>query len=434
MEAGTADVARGGFGPEWLKALSGNARRSFKAAFLGYTLDAFDLIILTLSLAAIGATFGVGTGETGTLVTVNLAFSALGGIIAGVLADRLGRAKTLMITVGWFSFFTALSGFAQSYEQLLVLRALQGIGFGGEWATGAALVAEVARPEHRGRLLGGIQSAWAIGWGLAVIVWAIVFSLAPEEEAWRYLFFIGILPALLILYVRRQVKDSDVYLETRRAEEEKREQAISAGATKSPLAQIFARDLIGITIPATVLATGIQGGYYAMFTWVPTYLKEERGLTVVGTGSYLAVLIVSAFVGYVTAGYIHDKLGRRKAFALYAIASGISLFLYVSVPEGGNGVLLLVAIPLGFFSSGAFSGFGSYLAELYPTRARGAGQGFTYNGGRAIGALFPLAIGVLAAAFGLAGAILFGCAAYGLALLALPFLPETQGKTFTAVD
>ena len=434
MEAGTAGVARGGFGPHWLRDLEGNERRAFNASFMGFGLDAFDLIILTLSLSAIATTFGVGTGATGTLVTVMLAVSALGGIAAGVLADRIGRVKTLMITVGWFSVFTALSGFAQSYEQLLFLKAMQGLGFGGEWATGAALIAEVAKPEHRGRLLGLVQASWAVGWGLAVIAWTLVFSLAPEEEAWRYLFFIGILPALLILYLRRNVKDADVYIETRKAEEEKREDAVESGATRSPLAQIFSGDLLKITIPATLLATGIQGGYYAMFTWVPTYLKDERGLTVVGTGSYLAVLIVSAFVGYVSAGYVHDWLGRRRAFALFAAASAVSLFLYVSVPQGGNIVLLFVAVPLGFFSAGAFSGFGSYLAELFPTRARGAGQGFAYNAGRALGALFPLAIGFLAAFFGLGGAIIFGCGAYGLALVSLLFLPETKGKSFTAVN
>ena len=434
MEAGTADVARGGFGPHWLRDLKGNERRAFNASFMGFGLDAFDLIILTLSLSAIAATFGVGTGATGTLVTVTLGVSALGGIAAGVLADRIGRVKTLMITVGWFSVFTALSGFAQSYEQLLFLKAMQGLGFGGEWATGAALIAEAARPEHRGRLLGLVQASWAVGWALAVIAWTLVFSLAPEEQAWRYLFFIGILPALLILYVRRNVKDADVYIETRKAEEEKREDAVESGATRNPLAQIFSGDLLKVTIPATLLATGIQGGYYAMFTWVPTYLKDERGLTVVGTGSYLAVLIVSAFVGYVSAGYVHDWLGRRRAFALFAAASAVSLFLYVSVPPGGNTVLLFVAVPLGFFSAGAFSGFGSYLAELFPTRARGAGQGFAYNAGRALGALFPLGIGFLAAFFGLGGAIIFGCGAYGLALVALLFLPETKGKSFTAVN
>ena len=434
MEAGTAGVSRGGFGPHWLRSLGGNERRAFNASFMGFGLDAFDLIILTLSLSAIGATFGVGTGATGTLVTVTLAISAVGGIVAGVLADRIGRVKTLMITVGWFSVFTALSGFAQTYEQLLFLKAMQGLGFGGEWATGAALIAEAARPEHRGRLLGLVQASWAVGWGLAAIAWTLVFSLFPEEQAWRYLFFLGILPALLILYLRRNVKDADVFLETRKAEQEKREDAVQSGATKSPLAQIFSGDLLKVTIPATVLATGIQGGYYAMFTWVPTFLKDERGLTVVGTGSYLAVLIVSAFVGYVSGGYVHDRLGRRRAFALFAVASAVSLFLYVSVPPGGNAVLLIVAVPLGFFSAGAFSGFGSYLAELFPTRARGAGQGFAYNAGRAIGAMFPLAIGFLATIFGLGGAIIFGCAAYGLALVSLLFLPETKGKSFTAVN
>jgi MFS family permease len=413
----------------WWSALCGRGQKAFKAAFAGYSLDAFDLIILTLTLAAIGSTFGVGKGATGALATVTLSASAVGGILGGVLSDRIGRARTLMLTVGVYSVFTFLSGLASSYEMLLVFRVFQGIGFGGEWAVGAILVAELIRPENRGQALGVIQSAWAVGWALAVVAYTIVFSLVSDEQGWRILMMLGILPALLILYVRRNVDDPEVFSETKEKEKRGEEKT-----QESPLKQIFRGDLVKTTIFASILATGIQGGYYAMFTWIPTYLKEERSLSVVGSAGYLFVVIAGAFAGYLTAGFVHDRLGRRKSFTLFASLAGVALVAYFLVPSGSNTTLLIIGFPLGFFASGCFSGFGSYLSELYPTRARGTGAGFCYNVGRAFGALFPGIIGFLAAAIGLGGAVAFGVFGYVLAIAALRFLPETHGKELVPVE
>jgi MFS family permease len=406
----------------WFAALGEKGRHAFRAAFAGFMLDAFDLIVLTLSLAAIGTTFSVGTGATGALSTVTLSCSAIGGILGGLLADRIGRARTLMLSVGVYSIFTFLSGLATSYEMLMVFRVFQGIGFGAEWGVGAVLVAELVRPEARGKALGVIQSSWAVGWALAVCAYLIVFEAFAETTAWRVLMCLGILPGLLILYIRRTVEDPDVF---KRAEKE--EKAL-------PLRRIFERGLLKTTIAASLLATGIQGGYYAMFTWIPTYLKTERDLTIVGTSGYLFVVIAGAFLGYLTAGFVHDRLGRRKAFALFSALAGSSLVLYFLVPSGSNTVLLIVGFPLGFFASGCFSGFGSYLAELFPTRARATGEGFCYNVGRGIGALFPGIIGFLANAIGLGGAVAFGVFGYVLAICALAALPETHGREFRASE
>jgi MFS family permease len=387
-------------------------------------LDAFDLIVLTLSLTAIGTTFSVGTGATGALSTVTLSASAVGGIAGGLLADRIGRARTLMLTVGVYSVFTFLSGLATSYPMLMLFRVFQGIGFGGEWGVGAVLVAEYVRPEARGRALGWIQSAWAVGWAVAVVAYLVVFSLFADTTAWRVLMCLGILPALLIVWIRRRVEDPEVFREARTRD---RSPAV-------PLAAIFRDGLAKTTIAASVLATGIQGGYYAMFTWIPTYLKTERDLTVVGTTGYLLIVIAGAFAGYLSAGFVHDRLGRKKTFALYSALAGASLVLYFLVPAGNNGILLAVGLPLGFFSSGCFSGFGSYLAELFPTRARGTGEGFCYNVGRGLGALFPGIIGFLAAAIGLGGAVAFGVFGYVLAMAALTLLPETHGREIRALE
>ncbi len=404
----------------WYAALGEKGRRAFRAAYAGYMLDAFDLIVLTLSLSAIGATFAVGTGATGALSTVTLSASAIGGILGGILADRIGRARTLMLSVAVYSLFTFLSGLAPSYEVLIAFRVFQGIGFGAEWGVGAVLVAELVRPEARGRALGIIQSAWAAGWALAVVAYLVAFELFAEQTAWRVLMCAGILPALLILYIRSRVEDPAVFREAPKARE-------------IPLKQILRGRLLKTTIAASLLATGIQGGYYAMFTWIPTYLKEERDLTIVGTSGYLFVVIAGAFLGYLSAGWVHDRIGRRPTFALFSACAGSALVLYFAVPPGSNTTLLIVGFPLGFFASGYFSGVGAFLTELFPTRLRGSGQGFAYNFGRGIGALFPTLVGFLSAALPLAQAIaIFAVIAYGLLLVAALLLPETRGKVLEA--
>jgi MFS family permease len=431
---GPSEQASGTFNLDWYKSLQGNARPAFWAGFMGWALDGFDFMVLPLALSAIAATFAVSQGAAGLIVTVSLIVSAFGGILAGYLADKIGRVNTLMITVGLYSVGTFLSGLSPSYELLLVFRAIQGLGFGGEWAAGAILVSEMSHPDQRGRVLGMIQSAWAIGWGGAVIAYTIVFSLVGPELGWRVLFWLGILPALLVLYIRRKVSEPEVYVETRSAQEAQTQEAVERGATSNSLVQIFRSDLLGTTAAASLLSIGAQGGYYSIFTWLPSYLETERNLNVVGTGSYLASVIIGSFLGYVLSGYLHDLLGRKLTFALYALLSALAIFLYTKIPVGANQLLVVLGLPLGFFASGIFSGFGSYLAELFPSRARGAGQGFTYNFGRAMGAFFPVAIGALSAAIGLAGAIAFGTSAYGLCLLALLFLPETRGKEFVPLD
>src|ERR1044072_4276191 len=219
----------------WFAQLGGKGQRAFRAAFAGYMLDAFDLIVLTLSLSAIGATFNVGTGARAALSTGSLAGSAIGGVLGGVLADRIGRARTLMLSVAVYSLFTFLSGLATSYSMLMTFRVFQGIGFGAEWGVGAVLVAELVRPEARGKALGIIQSAWAVGWALAVVAYLISFELFPETTAWRVLMCLGILPGLLILYIRRTVEDPEVFKNA-----EKKEKAV-------PLRRIFEGGLLKTT-------------------------------------------------------------------------------------------------------------------------------------------------------------------------------------------
>ncbi|MFD7704605.1 MFS transporter [Streptomyces caelestis] len=413
--------AEGAFG--WLHALGPRGRRAFGGAFGGYALDSYDYFTLPLTMVALSAYFGLNSGQTGLLTTVTLVVSAIGGALAGVLADRIGRVRALLLTVITYAVFTVACGFAPTYETLLVFRALQGLGFGGEWAVGAILVAEYAGARHRGRTLGAVQSSWAVGWALAVIVYTMIFSLVDDDLAWRVMFWTGALPALLVVWVRRSVRDAPEAAAAR-----------ERSAQRGSFAAIFRTDrpgspgLLRTTLFAVLLSTGVQGGYYTLATWVPTYLKTERGLSVVGTGGYLTFLISGAFIGYLTGGHLTDRLGRRRNIWLFALLSAICILAYTNIPSGADTVILVLGFPLGFCMSAIFSGFGSYLSELYPTAVRGTGQGFTYNTGRAVGAVFPTTVGFLADGWGVGGALVFGAVGYGIAALALLGLPETRGK------
>ncbi|MDX3655985.1 MFS transporter [Streptomyces sp. ID05-26A] len=398
----------------WFRSLGQKGRRAFVGAFGGYGLDSYDYWVLPLSLVAITGYFGLTKAEAGLLGTSTLLMSAIGGAVAGIMADRFGRSKTLVITVAAYAFFTVLCGFATNYETLLVFRALQGLGFGGEWAAGAILVAEYCKPKYRGRTVAFIQSAWAVGWGLAVLVNTLVATLADPAISWRIMFWTGALPAILIFYVRRNVEDAP----------ETKAQPRESGT----FAKIFQGPILKTTVFASLLATGVQGGYYTLALWLPAFLQTGRGLTIIGTGAYLAFLITGAWIGYVSGGYLTDYLGRKKTFVVFAIASALLIVAYTQIPNGANTLVMFLGFPLGFCMSAIFSGFGSYLSELYPTRLRGTGQGFTYNLGRAFGAVFPGLVGFMADRMGIGGAMLFGAAAYGIGVVALIWLPETVNK------
>ncbi|MFJ9084277.1 MFS transporter [Streptomyces sp. NPDC102384] len=400
----------------WFRELGHDGRRAFAGAYGGYGLDSYDFYVLPLGLAAIGTYFALDNGHTGLLATVTLLVSAVGGALAGMFADRVGRVRALVWTVSVYAVFTVACGFAPNFETLLVFRALQGLGFGGEWAVGAVLVAEYASARHRGRTLGWIQSAWAVGWALAVLVYSVVFHLVDEDLAWRVLFFTGALPALLVLYVRRSVKDAPTA--ARRLKTTDRSHSFAG---------IFRGRLLRTTLLAGLMSTGVQGGYYTLATWIPKYLSDERGLAVTGVGGFLVVQIIGAFSGYVTGAHLADLLGRRRTIGLFAVLSAVCVLCYSRVPADWDGVSLILGFPLGFCMSAIFSSFGSFLAELYPTEVRGTGQGFTYNTGRAVGAVFPTVVGFLSDSWGVGGALGFAAIGYLLACVALLGLPETKG-------
>ncbi|HEY3687482.1 MAG TPA: MFS transporter [Streptosporangiaceae bacterium] len=408
----------------WFTTMDGAERRTFWGCFAGWGLDALDVQIFSLVLPTLlGVAFLHDKAQAGLIATVTLLCSALGGWLAGALADRLGRVRMLQVTVAWFAVFTLLCGFAQNAGQLLAFRALMGFGFGGEWAVGAVLIAETVRARYRGRAVGTVQSAWAVGWALAVGVFVLVSSLTPPSLTWRIAFFVGVLPAVLVFFLRRYVPEPPI--------------AANAAGTRPPLREalaIFGRGLWKRTLLCSLLATGAQGGYYALTTWLPQFLTTQRGLALFALGGTLAIVIAGAFTGYLVGAWLADRLGRRRTLIITAVLAFVIVIPYATV-DFNVVVFDILAFPLGFVSSAYFSAIGPLFSEQYPTAVRGSGQGFTYNFGRGIGAVFPALVGLLADRIGISVAIaVFTGIAYALLGVAAALLGEAPGVPLTDIE
>jgi MFS family permease len=407
----------------WFGRLNVREKRTFWACFTGWALDAMDVQLYAVVMPTLIALWHISQAQGGTLGTAALLFSSVGGWIAGILADRLGRATVLKLTIIWFAVFTCLSGFTQTFGQLLFTRSMQGLGFGGEWAAGAVLMSEVIDKRIRGRAVGTVQGGWSVGYGAAVLLYTLVFSLAPAAMAWRYLFFLGLIPALFVMWIQRYIEEPEVFREMK-------SKASESGGLQ--FLEIFRGPLRQRTVLASMLAAGALGGNYVTLTWLATYLKNVRHLSVLGTGGYLGINICGSFMGYLISAHLSDWLGRRKTFVIMACAAAATVAVYTLLPLG-DGAVFLLGFPLGFFQSGIIAGMGATFAELFPTRVRATGQGFSYNTGRAAGALVPAVVGLAAKDVGL-GQAMGTCAAcsYVLVLVAAALLPETRGRELEA--
>jgi MFS family permease len=405
----------------WFTQLCGKERSALGATFAGWMLDGMDVMVYSFVLPTLITLWHISKSEAGLLGTSALLLSSLGGWLAGFAADRYGRVKVLQFTILWFAFFTFLSGFANNFTELLALRGLQGLGFGGEWAVGSVLIGETIRSEYRGRAVGTVQGGWAIGWGISALFYTLFFALLPPSIAWRAMFWVGLLPALLAVWVRSHVSESAIF-----------ERTLTANKMQSSahFLQIFSPALLKTTLLASLVALGGQGGYYAFTTWLPLYMNA-RGLSVMHTGGYLMVVIAGSFAGYLTAAHLADKIGRKWTLILFAVLSFTTVLLYMVLPISDE-VMLFLGFPLGFFPSGAFSPMGAFFSELFPTSLRGSGQGFAYNLGRGVGAFFPTMVGYFSAHMQLGKAIaVFSVAAYMLMALSVMLLPETCGTDLT---
>src|SRR6202795_4381973 len=410
----------------WLRDLTSRERQTMLACWGGWTLDGFDQQLYSYVVPTVIAVGGMSTGAAGPIGAVTVVSSSFGGWFAGALADRFGRVRVLQIAILWYSVFTFLCAFAQNFEQLFILRGLHGLGFGGEWATGAVLMGEVIRDKYRGRGVGFVHTGAAVGPGLAALVYAGLYASLPEAIAWRALFAVGILPALLVLWIRRSIPESEAFQGRRD----------SSGATPgiAHLLSAFRGPYLWLTVKVSLMVMGAQGGVWAVNFWMPTYLRTVRHLSASNTGLYVAVQACGALVGFLVGAYLADAIGRKWTFMISAIATIIMVLVYLYVPVGDTGLLLL-GIPLNAAILMKFAPMGPFMTELYPTDIRGTGQGFCYNAGRAIGSVFMTAIGFATAVMPLGTAIaLFSTMAHALMIVMLLVLPETRRRAIASLE
>jgi MFS family permease len=407
----------------WYRELTKRERNTFWGCFAGWAVDAMDAQLFSFVLPVLIAVWGMTTAQAGYLATATLLSAAVGGWACGYLADRFGRVRVMQFTILWFSVFTFIAGFTQNFEQLIAVRVLQGLGFGGEWASGAVLMGEIIRPAHRGKAVGTVQSGFGVGWCAAAALAGIILAHVPAEYAWRALLMIGVLPGFLVLYLRRTIEEPELYKQTR-AE-------IKATGHAPGLGDIFRPGMLRVTVLASLLAFGVIGVGGAIVNWLPTFMKTVRHLSPAASGYYVFLVTAGSFFGFLASAYLSDVLGRRRTFQLFLVCSWLVTIAYMFLPLSG-GWLILMGVPFGFFTIGNYAALGPFFTELFPTAVRGSGQSFAYNFGKAAGAVAVACIGILAQRITLAEAIgsvaLLG---YSVAVVATLLLPETKGISLT---
>lgn len=391
----------------WLRQSSVMQRRVLLAASLGWMLDSMDVMLYALVVPSLRSDLHLTAASAGLIMSATLICAAIGGILFGVFADRFGRTRALVSSILVYCIFTGLCGLVQTATQLAICRMLLGFGMGGEWASGAALVAETWPDQHRGKALALMQSSWAIGYALGAAVVAIVMP----HFGWRAVFFAGLVPALFAVWIRRSISEPERWTKV----------AHSAHPT-----QIFrGRNGRRLAI-ATLVNAATLFAWWGLFFWVPSYLALSRGLSTVQTSTWTILMQVGTFLGYVSFGFLADRLGRKWVYVGFLFMAAIVVQLYA---RPNSPIELLWLGPLvGFWGTGYFSCFAVIAAELFPTAIRGTAMGFAYNTGRIVSAAAPLLVGRASDEHGMAAALSITSISFlGAALLALA-IPETRGK------
>jgi MFS family permease len=400
---------------DWPHRVDPAHRRSLIAGGLGWLLDAMDVMLYSLVLAHLMRDLGMDKATAGLLNSLTLVASAIGGAVFGLLADRVGRARALMVSILVYSIASGACGVSTTVVQLAAFRFVLGLGMGGEWTTGAALIAETWPPAHRGKALGLMQSAWAIG---EIVAAGVVAAVLPRF-GWRAVFFVGILPALFVFWIRRQVPEPAIWRERRGTE------------ARAPLAILWRPDLRRNGVLATAMNAFSMFGYWGLFTWIPAYLslpvaEGGRGLDLVKTTTWLVVMGVGKWFGYVLFGFAADAFGRRGAYVAYLLVAAALVPLYGLTARPAT--LLALGPLVAFFGTGYFSGFSALASELFPTEVRATAMGLSYNIGRGLSAAAPFLVGALATRHGLGSAFFLQAASFFAAALLALALPETKGK------
>ncbi|HET7289108.1 MAG TPA: MFS transporter [Thermodesulfobacteriota bacterium] len=424
----------------WSKEINADQWRAFYAAFMGWTLDAMDLLLFAFAVGSIGKVFNLSETWVGALFSVTLFSSAFGGALFGIVSDYIGRVKALTYTIIVYSAFTGLSAFSPNIVFLLACRLILGLGMGGEWASGEVLVAEKWPKEHRGKVIGMVQSGWGIGYILAAILATLIIpyfkagqsytipllniTLDGLDLGWRLLFFVGVAPAFLVFYIRRHLDEPEVWKKT---SDLRKEGKLSEKGQGFTLGQIFGADLIRYTITASLLTSLCMIAYWGLYFWLPQFLASDKGVGLNTKGFIWIIPInIGAFIGCNTFGFISDKFGRRPVFVGYLLVMAVLVWFFGHATSLRD--VLILGPFIGFFGTGFYSGFGAIFSEIFPTRARGTAQGFCYNVGRGVSAVAPPLIGFLVDKYGFAvGLTAVSVFAVAAAIVVLT-LPETKGK------
>ncbi len=401
-------------GLPWPEQVTRAESHSLIAGGLGWMLDAMDVMLYSMVLAHLMTALSMSKQTGGLLNSLTLAASAVGGLLFGFLADRVGRTRSLMASILVYSLASFACGFSTGVVMLAIFRTILGLGMGGEWATGAALIAETWPPEHRGKALGLMQSSWAIGEMIA----AGVVGLVLPHFGWRAVFFVGVLPALVVFWIRRAVPEPEIWLQQTRK-------------NTGSLRQLWHKDIRWKGLLATAMNACAMFGYWGLFTWIPAYLslpveQGGRGLGLMQTTTWILVMGVGKWFGYALFGFFADAVGRKKSYATYLLIAAALVPVYGLVRSPST--LLLLGPFIAFFGTGYFSGYAAIASELFPTEIRATAMGLTYNIGRGISAAAPFAVGAIATSYGFRTAFyLLACAFAAAALLSFT-LPETKGK------
>lgn len=414
---------------ELIRVASPGQRRTLLAAAMGWALDAFDAMLYSLVLAMLMRDLGMSKTTAGSLGTLTLLASGIGGVLFGFLADRIGRKHALMASILTYSLCSFASGLATSIAALAVARFVLGLGMGGEWNTGATLVAESWPTELRAKAISIVQSSWALGFAAA----ALVAGPVSRYYGWRAVFFVGILPALVTLWIQQRVPESEMWRE--------RAASTPVGTKTTNLlppdrsaafATIFRPPFVQHTLALLLFNFFGMFAWWGLFTWLPPYLslpieQGGRGFGVLGMTTLMVVLnLCGMFPGYASFGWVADHIGRRNAFLSYSLIAALLIPMYATARS--QGMLLILGTLVAFFGTGIFSGSGIIGSEIFPTAVRARALGFTYNGARTMSSLAPLVIGRVGQAKGLSWAFYLCAAGYLLAALMTRFLPETKGR------
>jgi MFS family permease len=391
----------------WRLAAEPTRRNALAAASIGWMLDSMDVMLYSMVIPAAQRDLHMSASMAGLVMSLTLITAAVGGISFGFIADRLGRTRALSLSILIYCVCTGLCAFVQTVPQLAICRMLLGLGMGGEWAAGAALVAETWPDSHRAKALGLVQSSWAIGYALA----AAVVALVMPHFGWRAVFLVGMLPALVTVWIRRKVNEPQAW--------RNREEA--------PTAQLFRGELGKRIFVITTMNAASLFAWWGLFSWVPTFLslpvtKGGHGLDIVRTSSWTMLMQAGTFLGYTSFGFLADRFGRKRMYITYLLMAALVVPLYAKTTTAAT--LLLLGPVVGFWGSGYFSGFSVIASEAFPTSLRGRAMGFAYNLGRILSAGAPYAVGKVSEGRGMSSALLMTSGGFLVAAITASFLSK----------